>query len=126
MEVMVPAKLETVVRQAPPHHLTDEEVEVWRAVVDSEPADWFTPANSPMLAQYCRHVVHSHRIASLIERATGDPDLKITAYDRLLKIQERESRCIASLATKMRISQQATTNHRGNKKPSASSKPWEE
>lgn len=126
MEIVSPSVIETIQRQRPPHHLTDEEVEVWHSVVNSEPADWFTPGNAPMLAQYCRHVIQAHRIADLIERATGDPKLKITAYDRLLKIQERESRCIASLATKMRISQQATTNHRGNKKPSASSKPWEE
>jgi hypothetical protein len=38
-------------------------------------------------------------------------------------MQERESRAIASLATKMRITQQATTNHRGNK--IESKKPWE-
>jgi hypothetical protein len=44
-------------------------------------------------------------------------------FDRLLKIQERESRVIASLTTKMRLTQQATTNHRGNKiEPK---KPWE-
>jgi hypothetical protein len=34
---------------------------------------------------------------------------------RLQKMQERESRAIASLATKMRITQQATINKRGNK-----------
>lgn len=133
LEISSPGRLETIQRQRPPHHLTDEEVEVWHSVVNSESADWFTPSNAPMLAQYCRHVVTAHRIAELIERATSDidpktkkPTLKVSAYDRLLKMQERESRCIASLATKMRISQQATTNHRGNKKPSASSKPWEE
>jgi hypothetical protein len=32
----------------------------------------------------------------------------IRAYDRLLKAQERKSRCIASLATRMRISQQSS------------------
>jgi hypothetical protein len=40
-------------------------------------------------------------------------------------MQERESRAIAMLATKMRIAQQSTTNHRGNKRPSAARKPWE-
>jgi cell division protein ZapA (FtsZ GTPase activity inhibitor) len=47
----------------------------------------------------------------------------VKAFDRLQKMQEREGRAIASLATKMRISQQATTNHRGNKIESR--KPWE-
>jgi hypothetical protein len=117
--------VETVERQRPPHDLSDEEVEVWSAVVNSEPADWFSPGNVPLLSQYCRHTIHARRIAELIERATADPDLPVSAYDRLLKMQDRESRAIASLATKMRISQQATTNHRGNKKPTAARKPWE-
>lgn len=117
--------VETVERQRPPHDLSDEEVEVWSAVVNSEPAGWFSPGNVPLLSQYCRHTIHARRIAELIERATADPNLPVSAYDRLLKMQDRESRAIASLATKMRISQQATTNHRGNKKPTAARKPWE-
>jgi hypothetical protein len=117
--------IERVERQKPPHDLTDEEVEVWSAVVNAEPADWFSPSTAPMLAQYCRHVIGTRRIAELIEKATADPKLSIIDYDRLLHMQERESRTVAMLATKMRISQQATTNHRGNKKPSAVKKPWE-
>jgi hypothetical protein len=35
--------------------------------------------------------------------------------DHLHKMQARESRAIASLATKMRITQQATINQRGNR-----------
>jgi hypothetical protein len=117
--------IELVERQRAPHDLTDEETEVWAAVVNSEPADWFTPATAPILGQYCRHAVHARRVAELLERATSDPDLTVIDYDRLLKMQERESRAIASLATKMRISQQAIINHWGNKKPSAARKPWE-
>lgn len=117
--------IEVVERLRAPHDLNDEETEVWAAVVDSEPADWFSAATVPILAQYCRHVVQARRIAEMIEQATADPELPLSAYDRLLKIQERESRAIASLATKMRITQQATTNHRGNKQKTAARKPWE-
>jgi hypothetical protein len=120
-----PAKPDVVERQRPPHHLTDEEVEVWADVVNAESADWFSPSTVPILAQYCRHVVQAKRLGELLERATSDPALTIDNYDRLLKMQERESRAIASLATKMRISQQSTTNHRGNKRPIATRKPWE-
>jgi len=117
--------IETVERQRPPHDLMDEEVEVWVAVVESLPADWFSPATVPILAGYCRHVISARRVAELIEKATADPELSIKDYDRLLKMQQRESAEIASLATKMRISQQSLTNHRGNKKPTAARKPWE-
>lgn len=93
--------------------------------MECEAADWFSPSTAPLLAQYCRHIVSARRIAELIEKATSDPELSVKDYDRLLKIQQRESAIIRSLATTMRISQQATTNHRGNKKPNAARKPWE-
>lgn len=126
LEVALPTTLDAVPRQKPPHDLTDEETELWVAVVNSESADWFTPSTAPLLAQYCRHSIHARRIAELLERATSDPELALRDYSRLLKMQERESRSMAMLATKMRLSQQSTTNHRGNKKPSASRKPWED
>lgn len=123
MEIASP--LQTIARLRPSYDLTDEETEVWVAVTENWPADWFTPATAPLLTQYCRHTIRARQIAELIEKATGDPDLAIKDFDRLLKMQERESRAIASLATKMRISQQSTTNHRGNQKIINSKKPWE-
>lgn len=119
-------QVETIERQKPPHDLTDEEVEVWVSVTNSEPADWFSPSTAPLLAQYCRHVIHARRLAELIEKAVADPELSLKNYDRLLKMQDRESRAVAMLATKMRISQQSTTNHRGNKRPSVVKKPWDD
>jgi hypothetical protein len=117
--------LQTMQRLRPPHDLTDEEVEVWAHVVENEPADWFSPSTAPLLAQYCRHTVHARRVAELIERAGSDPELAVRDYDRLLKMQDREGRALANLATKMRIAQQSTTNHRGNKVQKAVKKPWE-
>jgi hypothetical protein len=125
MEFASVTALEVIERPACPHDLSDEESEVWFAIVNRLPADWFPIETHPILSQYCRHAVQARRISELIEKATGDPELSVTDYDRLLKMQERESRAIASLATKMRISQQATTNHRGNKKQVSPRKPWE-
>lgn len=117
--------VEVVERQRAPHELNDEETEVWAAVVNTMPADWFSPATVPLLVQYCREYVQARRVAELIEKATSDPDLSIKDYDRLLKVQARQSATIRSLATTMRISQQATTNHRGNQKKTSAKKPWE-
>lgn len=117
--------VEIVERQLPPDDLAAEEAEIWAAVVNTFPADWFTPATAPVLAQYCRHVIHARRLSDWLQRATSDPGLTAKSYDRLLKMQERESRAIAALATKMRISQQATKNHRGNTEASTPGKPWE-
>jgi len=132
LELATVSPVQVIARPICPHDLGDEESEVWFAVVNRLPADWFPAETLPLLVQYCRQVVQARRIAELIEKATGDVDedgkstLSIKDYDRLLKMQDRESRGISSLATKMRISQQATTNHRGNAKGEITGKkPWE-
>ena len=125
LEAVYAKPVEAVERLKAPDDLVDEEVEVWAAVVDTMPADWFTPATVPLLKQYCRHSVQAKRIAEMIERATSDPELNIKDWDRLLKMQERESRMLSSLAVKMRISQSATRNDRGNRNTRPTRKPWE-
>ena len=40
LEISV-GRIEAVERQRAPHELNDEETEVWAAVVNSRPADWF-------------------------------------------------------------------------------------
>ena len=136
--LMVPAAVEQFPRQRPPAELSREQAAVWNAIVRAEPADWFSAPTRPVLVQYCRHIVAARRAAEMIKAleasiaemfaADGANQFAITLsaseeFDRLLKMQERESRVIASLATKMRITQQATTNHRGNR--IESKKLWE-
>lgn len=89
------------------------------------PADWFPTETHPLLIQYCRHAVQARKVGELIEKATSDPALEIGDYDRLLQMQRRESLAIAILATKLRIAQQSTTNHRGNAKQIQPRKPWQ-
>jgi hypothetical protein len=122
---ITPKIFDRVERLRPPVELTDEQVEIWAAVVNSQPADWLSPGAAPLLAQYCPHVVQAKGVAAPIEQATSDPNLGVKDYERLLKMQQRESVVVAHLATKMRLSQQATTNHRGNKRPTVTRKPWE-
>ena len=118
--------IETVRRPEPLAELTAEETDVWHQVVNRLPADWFPAETLPMLAQYCRHTVASRRVAMLIERMQSDAEgFEIKDYDRLLKLQERESRCLASLATKMRISQQTTYDKSRKKGSVGAKKPWE-
>lgn len=123
---IAPLAVQAIHRPTAPHDLTDEETEVWASVVNRLPADWFPDETFPLLGQYCRHAVQARRIAEWIEKATSDPALAVKDYDRLLKMQERESRALASLATKMRISQQ-TTYDKSRKKGESSGprKPWE-
>jgi hypothetical protein len=135
--VVVPNPAEAISRQRAPGELTKEQAGIWNAVVAAEPADWFSGSTRPLLSQYCRHVLAARRLAEMIAMLEAEIATKSAeqserlavmlsaakAFDRLLKMQERESRAIASLATKMRVTQQATTNHRGNK--IETKKPWE-
>lgn len=124
----ITAVLDRVDRIKPPHDLSDEECEVWAAVVNDQAADWFSATTAPLLAQYCRHTVQCRRIAELLERATSDPELKLSNYNRLLAMQDRESRAMTFMATKMRLTQQSTLNHNAQRvgnKSGPSRKPWE-
>jgi hypothetical protein len=135
-------------RPKPPAELTSEQAAEWNLVVNRMRADWFTDETLPLLAQYCRHVVAARRVSALIQgleadlaagrygppdHGEGDEDdggeglgFRIKDYDRLLKMQERESRAIATLSTKMRLAQQSTYDKKARKAGNAHvRKPWE-
>jgi hypothetical protein len=117
--------VEAIQRPDAPYDLTDEQAQEWWAVVARMPADWFPRETHALLSQYCRHVVSARRVAQLIAAEEAKDELDIEAYDRLGKMAERESRVLASLATKMRISQQSTYDQSKSKKPKAlTGVPW--
>ena len=111
-------------RPKAPGYLTREQVAEWEAVVNRMPEEWFPRETHQLLAQYCRHVTASRKIAGLIENMEAG-EIAIEEYDRLLKMQEREGRAMSSLATRMRISQQSTYDKQKVKKFTSAKKPWE-
>ena len=117
--------LEKQSRPDAPYDLTDEQSTEWWAVVNRMPADWFPRETHAMLAQYCRHVVAARRVAQLVNAAEKAKNLDVENYDRLLKMQEREGRAISSLATRMRVSQQATVKFEQARKPVEMEMPWD-
>jgi hypothetical protein len=125
LSVSLASPVETIARPDAPYDLTDEQTAEWWAVVNRMPADWFPRETHGMLAQYCRHVVSARRVAQLIAAHEATDPLDLDGYDKLLKMQEREGRAISSLATRMRISQQATVRAESARKPSMVKKPWE-
>ena len=61
----------------------------------------------------------------VLQEETGEGEMiDVAMYDQLLRMQERESRAIASLATKLRMTKQATVSEYA-KKPYEGKKPWE-
>ena len=116
-----------VERAPPPEHLTPEQAQVWREVLDDLPADWFRPSNLPLLEPYCRHVVASRRVAQLIELEEKSDAFDPESYNRLLRMQDRETRALATMGTKLRLTQQSL-KHQDAVKPrqAPGRKPWQE
>lgn len=106
--------INAIVRPDPFPDLTTDQANEWVDVVNRLPADWFPRETHAVLAQYCRHVVSGRRVGEIIESHIAGKVLTsdwIETLDRLLKMQEREGRAMSSLATRMRITQQATTSN---------------
>jgi hypothetical protein len=103
-------------RPSPPDDLTDAQQDEWWAIVNRMPADWFPRETHAILAQYCRHVTRCSKVGHLIDRAEKRKDLTPKDYALLLRQETMQSKLIAALATKMRISQQSTYD-RSKKKP---------
>ncbi len=117
------SNIHSIARQEAPDTLTDRQKEIWNRIVQSVKPEWFGSETIDLLVAYCGHVsMHEQLCAELNELGPGSD----TRRD-LLKDRERESRAMAMLATKMRISQQATIDPetRKNKGSSKASKPWE-
>lgn len=121
-------------RLEPPDRLSDEAAEIWREVVATKPYDWFAADSAHLLEAYCLAVV-SHRLISdgvksftpaLLAAPKG-----ANIYDQLTRMQERQARVMATLATKLRLTQQsrytpqaaatAAKPKRGN-----GARPWDE
>lgn len=116
------AIIERVERPAAPDELTEEQREIWRQVVYSQPADWFSPANVPLLVQYCRHTIYARRLAHEIEQ-TAEPDTR----RQLLGLHQAETAVMLKLASTMRLSQRSLLNDRGSNRNriANTAKPWE-
>jgi len=123
LAVIGPGGIETVRRPDPPDDLTPEQADEWRAVVNRLPSEWFPRETHGLLAQYCRHVVRARRLAQAIEAAESRDDFDFKGWRDLLRAEEEQSRAIASLATKMRLSQQSLYD-KTTKRGSRTDPPW--
>jgi hypothetical protein len=89
----------------------------WRTIVNRMPADWFPAETLPMLVQYCKHIVRARRLGHLLREAEESAEFDARTYMQLLDAEEKQSRGMSSLATRMRLSQQSTYEARKSKGP---------
>lgn len=118
----VPAAVE---RPDAPYTLTDEQADIWTRIVSARPADHFTPETWGDLANYCRHEAASNRVSQLIQQYEQSGDAFCAQdYDALLKMQERETRAMASLAVRLRIAPSASASKNKDLSVTSAQKPW--
>lgn len=122
LSVITPSPLQ---RLAPPKGLTKEQAALWARVVESKPADWFTPDNAPMLAEYVRASTMCDILEAQIQAAVaGDDAAEVKAY---LDMRDKESKRVSSLATKLRLTQQSRYTPQAAAtatKRAGASRPW--
>lgn len=116
-------------RPEPPADLDADQAVIWRKTVNRLPPDWFPAETHQILKEYCRHAVSSDRLAeriSLLEAERGDAK----ELHELLKMRRGEVTNMATLATRMRISQQSTydatkSKSKGDGRAAAGGNPWD-
>ena len=114
-------------RPEPPARLSAPERDIWREITAGKPADWFGADNLPLLEHYCAAILASRQIAERL-RATSTECLD--DYERLISLATKVGGQLATLATKMRLTQQSRYNEKtastaANRGAAAARKPWE-
>jgi hypothetical protein len=114
-------------RLAPPGDLTPEQSALWASVVETKPADWFGEDNAPLLKEYVRAVSMCDALEIQVQTAMagGEPGV----VKGFLDMRDKESKRVASIATKLRLTQQSRYTPKAantaNNRVGAGSKPWQ-
>lgn len=117
----------------PPEGLTDRQCAIWRSVIASEARGLFSTAVlRGMLADYCCHRESAEKISEVI--ATFKPEWLKAAdgakrYAGLIRMREIETRAAASMATKLRLTNQSRYTPQAAataaKNSTQAARPWE-
>jgi len=114
--------VETLKRPKAPAELTLDEANEWRELINVLPADQYSPDVYPVLIQLCRHKVNARRLSDMKQDYIGKKD--IAGELGIMKLEEEQSRVIAMLMTKLRLTPQSRYDAKKKRGPT-SKKPWE-
>src|SRR5262245_19645159 len=91
-------------RLAPPSTLGADEVETWRAIVASMPADWFNTCPF-MLRALVAHIANAEvlSVAVAAMRGAKDRGKRLQEFNRLLAMLHPENQMIVNLSQKLRL-----------------------
>jgi hypothetical protein len=109
-----------------PTDMPTRQQELWRSIVASKPADWFDAATLPILRALVGHIETLEQVETMFAAPMSLSNLE--ALDKLSRLRDRESKAMAALSTKLRLTiqsrytpQHAATAARGR----GTRKPWE-
>ena len=88
-------------RLDPPGGMPEAEASLWRDIVSSKPVDWFQSDSAPLLTEYVRAKVMCDRLSEML--VTLNPE----TMKSLLDMRDKESRRLATLGCKLRLTQQS-------------------
>jgi hypothetical protein len=97
------------------------------------PPAYFARSHYPLLAQLCRHIVASNRVAMLIKQCREQKKVDLAQLESLLAMQRAETNAIIRLSRSMRLTHQSlhradSTKQRPVLSPSAlwdqTKRPW--
>ena len=133
-ELTVVSNIGVTGRPIPPANLAKVQKEEWNRVVNRLPPDWFPAETHSILSAYCQHYSAHQWVGTMVEKMQArplpvdDPEdatdyFDLDAYDKLLKMQERESRAMIAGARSLRFTLQASYD-KEKKKGKAGNEPW--
>ena len=111
-------------------NLVPPEAELWRNVVQSLPADWFRPADLPILAAYCQAAAQHQEAGKQLAKSSLLLTDRFGKFYRnpLLAIQHQAALRMAALAVKLRLCPSTRYGARSAasamKSTSEGKKPW--
>jgi len=131
----MPVAATDVAHPAPPQELNAEEAAIWKSIVDRMPPDYFPVPTHPMLVNLCRHIRLSRWFASqLRELEKKLPDVLNEQRTQVLhdmlalsRAQSNESRVIATLSTRLKLTQlyDASNVNKARRSFLAETRPWD-
>jgi hypothetical protein len=91
-----------------PRNLTKTERDLFRAILASKPADWFSPATAILLTRYVRTAGLAERLHAALDLAPiGSPEAAL-----FLRQVMAANASLGTLANRMRLSQQVSISAR--------------
>lgn len=126
-EMTTPSAILPIKKITPPASLVDTEAEHFRAIVASKPEGFFQRCDVPLIVELSRHLSRADEIARHEKKARESADFDAGDFDMYARLADRETRSIASLMTKLRVTPQARYRADSAKHSEVPSgpKPWE-